>query len=147
MTINSIVEHILSNKLRTELSPISQLASGIAVIDCIRFGVLRVGVTVRDAADEFSTFEQNGQKLRECVSLRGGDGDVAIDFDRVGLRLDSLDEYCVIASIILGAVIGMGRAVLSCSAKHRSESYFLRNHLVQIYMETGQSSPKARSNG
>ena len=40
------------------------------------------------------------------TDLRGGAAS-KIDLDRVDLRLNSLEEYCVIASIILGAVIGM----------------------------------------
>ena len=39
------------------------------------------------------------------VHLRGGDAP-ALDLDRVDLRLGSLEQYCVIASIILGATIG-----------------------------------------
>ena len=36
-------------------------------------------------------------------ALRGGA--VVVDLDRADIRLDSLEQYCVIASIILGAVI------------------------------------------
>lgn len=49
---------------------------------------------------------RRGSSLQGLLSLRGGENLQVIDLERVDLRLGSLEEYCLIASIILGAVIG-----------------------------------------
>jgi hypothetical protein len=51
--------------------------------------------------------------MNALATLRGGAGNGnLVDLERVDLRLNSLEEYCVIASIMLGAVIGTFYLVL-----------------------------------
>ena len=52
-----------------------------------------------------------------AASIRGGGG-IVVDLDRADIRLDSLEQYCVIASIILGAVID----IYGDTPKDRAES-------------------------
>lgn len=60
--------------------------------------------------------EHNDSLVPQLVSIRGGAGAIDLDLERVSLRLDGLESYSVIASILLWAVLHVYQ---SCERKSK----------------------------
>jgi hypothetical protein len=81
LLISPAVATALESTLITSVPSLAQFTS-TAATKCVAFGLPAVATA--------------------ALGARGG----AVDLERVDLRLDSLEQYCVIASIILGSMIG-----------------------------------------
>lgn len=97
MITKPLVHEVVRHTIIPAIPSISQFASSVAT-KCLSFGVpCAIGVAA-------SSFGPNTN--RALGTPRGGGSSSNLDLERVGLRLSSLAEYCVISSLILGAIIG-----------------------------------------
>jgi hypothetical protein len=97
MIITPFVTNAIQNALIPAVPSVSQFTSTVVSKFIIYAVPGAVGAVI-----------SSSPSMNALVKLRGGaaTGNL-VDLERVDLRLNSLEEYCVIASIILGAVIGM----------------------------------------
>jgi hypothetical protein len=95
MISNPLVTKIVQYALIPAVPSVAQFASSV-VTKCVTYGVsCAIGATLSPQIE-----------MNPLTTLRGGANGNLLDLERVDLRLSSLEQYCVVASIILGAVIG-----------------------------------------
>jgi hypothetical protein len=103
MVIHPVVTNVIQSTLIPAVPILAQFASTVGA-KCVAFGFpCVIGASL---SAHSSTGGTAAGRIGALATLRGGANNL-VDLERVELRLNSMEEYCVIASIIMGAVIGM----------------------------------------
>lgn len=117
MLPNAVATSVIQQTLQS-LPSTPQFASSV-VSKCMAFGLPCIFKTCLHPAGVSGASDPQNP-----LSLRGGSATQQVDMERAGFRLNGIEQYCLVSSILLGALAGMLSATLPDSTSSSNSHGF-----------------------